>query len=329
MINEKTELSLDGTTPAAAGMLVEKQHELILQQGGYASLMPYDHVEFMDLEHFMQYEVPKLRDELKTGESLRILRSLNNDYMLVMFRDSVIKYHLTDMVEVPMKVFAEKLKDNNNEIRLVFDIPYRLVSYIKQPKQYSVIVYIPSQRVVYNTELGWKKIAFPVYMPPVWFKVDMSLAYHVLEAGVAVALNQASDITKTELRHWPLPNVFPGGSICFGSSTLQSEQGVTPSMGIAVKRIVDQFFNSNWNLDLLDPAIQCIEELGQLYEKLPKIKELEDILPNLIESRPNYVLYVLRLFADPMGYMRYPWSHREPLDTVKFMKPFNEAGGRF
>lgn len=321
MITESTTLALDGTTPAAAGLLVEKDHELILQQGGYASLMPYTKVEFMDLAHFLQYEVPKLQDELKTGEELRLLRSLNNDYVLAMFRDYVVKYHLTDIVDIPLHLVEDKLKSNSAEINLVFDIPYRLISYKKTKSRYSIIVYLPSERVPYKTHLSGLDVSVPVWMPPVWFKVEMSFAYQVENAYVAVALEQASDVKSTVLRRWPLPNVFPSTLICFGSSTIQAEKVGVPGIGLAVKQIKEQFYGSSWNKDLLqDYPSKFNRKLEQICSGLPKVPQIEDIDPAGLDSTDRYLRYMLRVLYDPMGYMRFPWNDMETIATSSFLE---------
>jgi len=59
-------LEVDDVTPNSVAMLVAKEKELLLQQGGIATRMCHDRIEIMDLEAFVTTEVPKLRRSTKS-----------------------------------------------------------------------------------------------------------------------------------------------------------------------------------------------------------------------------------------------------------------------
>ena len=93
------EILLDNSVPSSLAHLIETRDQLMLQHGGVATRLAFDKVEQFDLHTFLKTVVPGLN---KQDRTLTVMRnSVAGEYMFLL-GDQVIRYHTTDVAEVPL-----------------------------------------------------------------------------------------------------------------------------------------------------------------------------------------------------------------------------------
>lgn len=162
------EILLDNSVPSSLAHLIETRDQLMLQHGGVATRLAFDKVEQFDLHTFLKTVVPGLN---KQDRTLTVMRnSVAGEYMFLL-GDQVIRYHTTDVAEVPLDEMMKSL-DLEKEKLFDCDLPFPLVCRSERKNSIKTTAYIPSTKRLYRWAAR-DEASFVVeyYPPPVWFCV--------------------------------------------------------------------------------------------------------------------------------------------------------------
>ena len=269
-MSNNNEILLDNSVPSSLAHLIETRDQLMLQHGGVATRLAFDKVEQFDLHTFLKTVVPGLN---KQDRTLTVMRnSVAGEYMFLL-GDQVIRYHTTDVAEVPLDEMVKSL-DFKKEKLFDCDLPFPLVCRSERKNTIKTTAYIPSTKRLYRWAAR-DEASFGVeyYPPPVWFCVETNLTGSVMGAKIAVVKERTSKWRETQLGVWPLGNAGMGGQICFGSTTTATVIE-KPTEAETYVMTLERFFNSNFNNDLSHSYYGQPSELQRLYEKAPPNERL-------------------------------------------------------
>lgn len=167
-MSDSNEILLDNSVPSSLAHLIETRDWLMLQHGGVATRLAFDKVEQFDLHTFLKTVVPGLN---KQDRTLTVMRnSVAGEYMFLL-GDQVIRYHTTDVAEVPLDEMVRSL-DFKKEKIFDCDLPFPLVCRSEKKNTIKTTAYIPSTKRLYRwTARDETSLTVEYYPPPVWFCV--------------------------------------------------------------------------------------------------------------------------------------------------------------
>lgn len=303
-MDENPKIELDTVTPSSFAHLVERREDVLLQHGGAVTRMYFDNVEVMNLDAFLQQEVPRLK---KQQQTLTVIRDSVSKAVTLITGDQVIMYHLTNMEEVPVNELVKLIKVTSAKT-FIPNIGYPIVSYVEQAAEKIITVLVENKSFIYRTKLflaNNEEFSVRLYLPPIWFQVRLNGANTVMGMKLAAVPEKALTTEKTCLRLLPLPNIHTNGELCLGSSVLKTTYDNADEIteGMIIQASLDQVFNSLWNFDLLDSELSSV--VGRSYDTL-KIKNKE-IFDDLIKLRSSDMYKAMQIRAvavltDPNGW---------------------------
>ena len=266
--------------------------------------MHFDNVEVMNLDAFLQQEVPRLK---KQQQTLTVIRDSVSKAVTLITGDQVLMYHLTNMEEVPVNELVKLIKVTNAKI-FIPNIGYPIVSYVEQAAEKIITVLVENKSFIYRTKMflpNNEEFSVKLYLPPIWFQVRLNGVNTVMGMKLAAVPEKALTIEKTCLRLLPLPNIHTNGELCLGSSVLKTTYDNADEIteGMIIQASLDQVFNSLWNFDLLDSELSSV--VGRSYDTL-KIKNKE-IFDDLVKLRSSDMYRAMQIRAvavltDPNGW---------------------------
>ena len=303
-MEENPKIELDTVTPASFAHLVERREDVLLQHGGAVTRMYFDNVEVMNLDAFLQQEVPRLK---KQQQTLTVIRDSVSKAVTLITGDQVLMYHLTNMEEVPVNELVKLIKVNSAKT-FIPNIGYPIVSYVEKAAEKIITVLVENKSFIYRTKMflsNNEEFSVKLYLPPIWFQVRLNGANTVMGMKLAAVPEKALTIEKTCLRLLPLPNIHANGELCLGYSVLKATYDNADEIteGMLIQSSLDQVFNSLWNFDLLDRELDSV--VGRSYDTL-KIKNKE-IFDDIIKLRSSDMYRAMQIRAvavltDPNGW---------------------------
>ena len=320
---ENNKIELDDITPASFSHLIERHDDVLLQHGGVVTRMYFDKVELMDLDAFLQQEVPKLK---RQQQELTIIRDSVSKSVSLITGDQVIKYHLTNMEECFADELAKLIKVDEVKT-FIPDIHYPLIGYVDKADYKAITVLIENKSFMYRTKMfggDQKEFATRVHLPPIWLAVRINRAGTVLGARIAAVPEKALRTEDTVLYRLPLPNIHVNGELCLGTAAVKDafahvEQ---PTDGMIIQVVVDQIFNSLWNYDLIDRDLAVV--MNDAYKKARVINR-DDFDSFISYAAGNQAvamqIRIVGILTDPNGwkllkYSRMSRNGREDLMTA-------------
>lgn len=298
-------IRIDNSTPSSMAHLVDMRDKVMLQHGGLCTRLCFDSVEQMDLETFTRVVLPKMKGDRRT---LTVIRDAAAGSFMLMLGDQVLRYKLTNVEEVGLADFAKGLQDTSDET-FTPDIPYPLVLRSVRSRDGAVVVVVRVDAGPRMYRNGRLHLCRKLYMPPVWFKVTFTKAGCILGESVAVVPENEKRWDATKLYRWPLANVFPTSQVCLGSTRLEMPAGAGGfSEGEIVQLGIDQFFNSDYNLDLLLGVEHYQRMLGDDHGDIYMDGELEAALrANRACQGVQGMASVIKVLEDPNGWRTLSW----------------------
>lgn len=303
-MEENPKIELDTVTPASFAHLVERREDILLQHGGAVTRMYFDNVEVMNLDAFLQQEVPRLKRQQQT---LTVIRDSVSKAVTLITGDQVLMYHLTNMEEVPVNELVKLIKVTSAKT-FIPNIGYPIVSYVEKVAEKIITVLVENKSFIYRTKMflpNDEEFAVKLYLPPIWFQVQLNGANTVIGMKLAAVPEKALTTEKTCLRLLPLPNIHANGELCLGYSVLKATYDTADEIteGMIIQSSLDQVFNSLWNFDLLDRELSSV--VGRSYDTL-KIKNKE-IFDDLVKLRSSDMCRAMQIRAvavltDPNGW---------------------------
>lgn len=303
-MEENPKIELDTVTPASFAHLVERREDILLQHGGAVTRMYFDNVEVMNLDAFLQQEVPRLK---KQQQTLTVIRDSVSKAVTLITGDQVLMYHLTNMEEVPVNELVKLIKVTSAKT-FIPNIGYPLVSYVEKAAEKIITVLVENKSFIYRTKMflpNDEEFSVKLYLPPIWFQVRLNGANTVIGMKLAAVPEKALTTEKTCLRLLPLPNIHANGELCLGYSVLKATYDTADEIteGMIIQSSLDQVFNSLWNFDLLDRELSSV--VGRSYDTL-KIKNKE-IFDDLVKLRSSDMCRAMQIRAvavltDPNGW---------------------------
>ena len=303
-MEENPKIELDTVTPASFAHLVERREDVLLQHGGAVTRMYFDNVEVMNLDAFLQQEVPRLK---KQQQTLTVIRDSVSKAVTLITGDQVLMYHLTNMEEVPVNELVKLIKVNSAKT-FIPNIGYPIVSYVEKAAEKIITVLVENKSFIYRTKMflpNDEEFSVKLYLPPIWFQVRLNGANTVIGMKLAAVPEKALTTEKTCLRLLPLPNIHANGELCLGYSVLKATYDTADEIteGMIIQSSLDQVFNSLWNFDLLDRELSSV--VGRSYDTL-KIKNKE-IFDDLVKLRSSDMCRSMQIRAvavltDPNGW---------------------------
>ena len=303
-MEETPKIEIDNVTPASFAHLIERREDILLQHGGTVTRMYFDTVEAMNLDAFLQQEVPRLKEQQK---KLTVIRDSVSKAVTLITGDQVLMYHLTNLEEVPVNELVKLIKVTSAKT-FIPNIGYPIVSYVEQAAEKIITVLVENKSFIYRTKLflaNNEEFSVRLYLPPIWFQVRLNGANTVMGMKLAAVPEKALTTEKTCLRLLPLPNIHTNGELCLGSSVLKTTYDNADEIteGMIIQASLDQVFNSLWNFDLLDSELSSV--VGRSYDTL-KIKNKE-IFDDLIKLRSSDMYKAMQIRAvavltDPNGW---------------------------
>lgn len=303
-------LDVDQQTPTDTSYIIENRNSILLQHGGIASRLTFKECAVMDMNTFLQMELPKMqKSRKKADDSLYVLRDTINNNITLMYDDCVLRYKCESIEEVHIDDLAKYIQ--TTEMKTFFPgISYPLIGYVEQPGRKDITVYVPPRTFNYMSEkFNGGFFQDTITMPPIWFRVTLNNALTVMGCGIAVVLQNELDPMDTVLHNWILPNVHASGDVCLGSSKLviPDVQNMKLTEGVCIQMALDQILNSYWNLDLTWDY-NYNQVLGKSYQSLPTIDAYEKRIASNKESAASCdILRVLRVLKEPTGYLKLNW----------------------
>lgn len=303
-------LDVDQQTPSSTAYIFETKENVILQHGGIASRVSFKKAHVMDLDTFIDVELPKLKaTRRKSTEDLYVLKDVENNNITMFYDGCVLKYDVDEVEEVTLDSLSKYIA--TSEMKTFFPgIHYPLVGYVEKPGRKEITVALDPKKIVFKSE-RFKGGFFQdtITLPPLWFRVSLNGANSILGTGIAVVLQKEIDPLKTQLHNWVLPNVHGSGEVCLGSTRIEVKD-LDKSMlteGVCVQMAMDQIFNSLWNMDLTWDY-RYPEIIGNSYLTLPKLEEYESrIKDNAGDKTVCDMLRLLRVLKEPNGWMTLKW----------------------
>lgn len=303
-MDENPKIELDTVTPASFAHLVERREDVLLQHGGAVTRMYFDNVEVMNLDAFLQQEVPRLK---KQQQTLTVIRDSVSKAVTLITGDQVLMYHLTNMEEVPVNELVKLIKVTSAKT-FIPNIGYPLVSYVEKAAEKIITVLVENKSFIYRTKMflpNDEEFSVKLYLPPIWFQVRLNGANTVIGMKLAAVPEKTLTTEKTCLRLLPLPNIHANGELCLGYSVLKATYDTADEIteGMIIQSSLDQVFNSLWNFDLLDRELSSV--VGRSYDTL-KIKNKE-IFDDLVKLRSSDMCRAMQIRAvavltDPNGW---------------------------
>lgn len=303
-MEENPKIEIDNVTPASFAHLIERREDLLLQHGGTVTRMYFDTVEAMNLDAFLQQEVPRLKEQQK---KLTVIRDSVSKAVTLITGDQVLMYHLTNLEEVPVNELVKLIKMNSAKT-FIPNIGYPLVCYIEKASEKIITVLVENKSFIYRTKMflsNNEEFSVKLYMPPLWFQVRLNGANTVMGMKLAAVPEKALTTESTCLRHLPLPNIHMNGELCLGSSVLKAtyDSATEITEGMVIQASLDQVFNSLWNFDLLDSELSLV--VSTSYDTL-RIKNKE-IFDGIIKNRSADLYRAMQIRAvavltDPNGW---------------------------
>lgn len=303
-MEENPKIELDTVTPASFAHLVERREDILLQHGGAVTRLYFDNVEGMNLDAFLQQEVPRLK---KQQQTLTVIRDSVSKAVTLITGDQVLMYHLTNMEEVPVNELVKLIKVNSAKT-FIPNIGYPIVSYVEKAAEKIITVLVENKSFIYRTKMflpNDEEFAVKLYLPPIWFQVRLNGANTVIGMKLAAVPEKALTTETTCLRLLPLPNIHANGELCLGYSVLKATYDTADEIteGMIIQSSLDQVFNSLWNFDLLDRELSSV--VGRSYDTL-KIKNKE-IFDDLVKLRSSDMCRSMQIRAvavltDPNGW---------------------------
>ena len=303
-MEENPKIELDTVTPASFAHLVERREDILLQHGGAVTRMYFDNVEVMNLDAFLQQEVPRLK---KQQQTLTVIRDSVSKAVTLITGDQVLMYHLTNMEEVPVNELVKLIKVTSAKT-FIPNIGYPIVSYVEKAAEKIITVLVENKSFIYRTDMflsNNEEFSVKLYLPPIWFQVRLNGANTVIGMKLAAVPEKALTTEKTCLRLLPLPNIHANGELCLGYSVLKATYDTADEIteGMIIQSSLDQVFNSLWNFDLLDRELSSV--VGRSYDTL-KIKNKE-IFDDIVKLRASDMCKAMQIRAvavltDPNGW---------------------------
>lgn len=266
--------------------------------------MYFDNVEVMNLDAFLQQEVPRLK---KQQQTLTVIRDSVSKAVTLITGDQVLMYHLTNMEEVPVNELVKLIKVTSAKT-FIPNIGYPIVSYVERASEKIVTVLVENKSFIYRTKMflpNDEEFSVKLYLPPIWFQVRLNGANTVIGMKLAAVPEKTLTTEQTCLRLLPLPNIHANGELCLGYSVLKATYDNADEIteGMIIQSSLDQVFNSLWNFDLLDRDLSSV--VGQSYDTL-KIKNKE-IFDDLVKLRSSDMCRAMQIRAvavltDPNGW---------------------------
>ena len=307
-------LRIDNILPSGVAHTIDTDGDLRLQHGGLVTRFLFDKVEMCDLETFKTQIAPNIR---KDDGNLYVVRNSVEGAASFILGDRCFTYHLTNMEEVRLDALLEKIKPEESQELFVVtpNMTYPLVRYIRRPHSLTVIAKIPTSQRIYRQALdseGDRVEAFSYYPPPCWMRFDMTLSGALNSANIAVVTEPAMEAKDTVLRAWPLANADSyTGCICFGDSYALGEPVKDINLGYTVSQLVEKFFNSNHNYDLIPNALPTAMADSRIEIMLPVSAEAS--------QRHKNVLKALSTMQTPEGWRNFNWNVMPRINTQTFI----------
>lgn len=288
------EIEIDDTRPLSEAYLVnqESSERCNFVSGDVVTRFYYNSIEKQTLEEFA---ATTLADLKARKDTLTVVRDLASGRANLILDDCVLKFNLRNVQETTIDELAACLT-RQAQIDLLPEIQYPLVAYIKDDQKYMITVFIDSHRRTYHHGPYKKEI----WLPPLWFKVEMSHAMNVLGARLAVVPNREPKTLNTKLYWWPLGNSqVNSGGLCFGSSQVKLTLPDDATTGEIIASTFAQFTGAEFNTDLSsDIRVEMLEKAWKdTHGELPK-----DL------STANLQRMTAKLLEQPGGWLGIKWK---------------------
>lgn len=296
---------IDSTLPVGQMHLVERSSDLFHQHGGIATAVQFDSLEEMSLDKFLTEVAPTMKDRKDT---FTVIKDTTHDQLVRILGDNVAIYHVTGMQDVFYDAFVERLV-SGEKITITPNLRYPLIQWkVDEDGSRDITVEIPPQ--LFEMEVNGISKRFPIYHPLMWMRVRLTPANVPTMTRMAALREHVDDLDNAQLGHMPFPNVHDSGDICWGHTAYQTPKGVKLTESVAIELTYRRFFNSQFNYDLL--SSRDMSEIERIYDKMPKIKEFQDMLTSRrgdSGSSYRHMIRLARVFSE--------------LDGVRQFKPYN------
>ena len=264
---------IDLTDPAdkAVSILAEQPGNT-----GVAAVYEISSFRTMSIDEFKEKIVPELHKSPASDSFFYyVLRDLSHNRVFSLYPDGVLEYKVDGLREVPTEVLVEQLCKSNGDSNSIKDYivnsSFPLWSYGENNSFWRMAVKIPETRFQFrHPRMFIKDEDFPwIYLPPCVYTVTARKGSNtVADTNIKLLLQDSMAPEKCVFAHMPLPNIYPDGNICMGSTAItDSYDPSTWSKSRVVSTVFDLFINTNWNYDLLHTC-DMPENLNAVFEEL-------------------------------------------------------------
>ena len=301
------EIDIDDTTPTDLTMITQdpEVRRVNIIQGALASRIQW--------KTMTEESVEDLKRDLDKGlpdDSMVLIRDMANaGRHTLMFGSTVLRYDDCTVQDIPMEDLVKELQ-TAPALRFKPELPWPLVSWTECDSGLAVTVRMTGVvRMFRDRALG---ITEPerIFLPPLWVATRLTTDHRPTQMAVAVVPDEADTADATTLYHLPLPNVYPGGKICFGSVTSRIALSDSPSVKEAIAWQFGRFIGGESNMDLLDVYEPVSREV---YDKLaimaPEVKKRFDgYLAKSSRTESTNVLRFLAMLTLPTGWAQCTYA---------------------
>ena len=305
-------LEIDDVTPNSVALLVAKEKELLLQQGGIATRMCHDRIEIMDLEAFVTTEVPKLRRSTKSdARELYAIRDSLTSSLSLMLDGIVHKYTLSEIADIPLDTLNNYLRETDTMVSIFPDVKYPLIGYVETKDTKYITVLLEGKSMQYKAEeLAPGARDVKVYLPPLWFQVEVSKANALRQVRLVCAPESEVNCENTQLKVWPLTNVFSDTKVCLGTVRATVSPSIEPTNGVVLQHAMNLVFNAERYAHI--PWVpRNLDELEEVYANSPHKEEFDTYLNHKSATSSTSIrglVQILAILKEPTGWMTLPYD---------------------